>query len=293
MTSETPVSSATRGLSVRDERSEGSGRHFITFETPSDDTLRELHVRVKDGVNSGSIPLADIELPQLYPFTNIRVDFESWYRRPRLGGDYPSRESGYKLKVTAPLINPTKIHETTAKAILELLQASTGLGRYDQMPNGKHQIVIPGKDGSMPGHTQKWQDGTTVLELGVDSMERGVESMLKRYKAEDQSHKDYFAERISQLATESTKPLENIAILLQTNYADTSGVDAGEHYDLSGWQGNFAPSENQINPFLENSGYLLEAVSRGLGGRNLPPVSIPVEFPSELSFFPHALIARR
>lgn len=294
MVSEAPRGGDRTGLcpTVDQRGAEGTGRHFIAFQPPSEETLRELHVRVYDGVNS-SIQLARVELPQAYPFKQIAVDFDSWFKRPHIGGDYPSREAGYNLRVNASLAEPTSIDEKRAREILELLHASTGKGEYSQLPNGTHRIAIPGKDASSPGHTQSWQDGTTVLDLGIDSMERGVLHMLSLLHVKDRFGKDkyskeYIAERIAKLATESTQFTSGITISLESNQVYGSGVDQGSNGGISGWHKNFSPGENQVLPFLQYSGHLLEAVARGLGGRNLPSVLVHLEVPKQERFFPHA-----
>lgn len=295
MTSEIPVSSDTRGLSTRDERAEGTGRHFITFETPSDETLRELHVRVIDGVNS-RIPLASVELPQAYPFSGVTVDFESWYSRNHVGNaPYPSREAGYSIKVRAALSEPAQIDEEKAKAMLEVLQASVGRGEYRQLSNGTHRIVIPGQSRSQPGSSQEWQDATTVIDLGIDSLDRGIGHMISLWcKTKDRNLRNIIAERIAVLATEATVDTTSVVVSLESNHVNKSGIDVGRHENLSGWSGNFRPGKAQVLPFFENAGYLLEAASRGLGARNLPPVSIPVEVPAEMKFFnPHTSVSRR
>lgn len=293
-------------------RGELPGKHSISFvgPTPQDVDMLDSLVRAgsdrKEGI--ARIRLATADMPEVYPFSTATVDFEytKWENSPHGRQDVPHYIVGFDINTQVSLRTPVLFDSVKARQILASLQVNAGVGIYRELPNGKHQIVIPGAaelitldPATFPKvYTQSpGEKPTTLLELGVTDPQRRFNylSMLRNEAGPDIIGQRILDRQIKELLSGTTLEQTLLKIHLASNYLHSRGEYMGDNRDLEGEMDRrfglaygdlrldypkdskyFGVYPTQINPYFENAAYILEALANSLGVTDLPPVIIPV-----------------
>lgn len=295
----------------REPRSEYPGKHSISFVGPSASDINSFDYIVRAGSDrkggiGNPIEIARVILPEEFPASEVSANFipDKWENSPYGREDVPHWTVGYDIPIRAPLREPISFDKDMAKRILASLWSNACRGIYRELPNGSHQIVIPGgklitlSSSTYPqtyDHTPD-EKTTAVLDLGIVNPEAGREFLSGLREG---SREDWQKESLDkQIAKLNDSSINTLRFNLSSNYLFSSGSSMGDNRSLEGamdrrfgmaygdrrldygpYSQYFGVYPAQVLPYFENVEFLLEAFFESLGKKTLPPTPVPVGIP--------------